>query len=220
MTGLRTTPGVCGSTIASSPLSFPDDICRSFVKSDKLSRRDPVFRLTVSLAKYPSLFPFGGDAGLGLAMELCPLAELELFLLRPLRSRARCMLMNVGGPPGENTLDQAPAPFPIVVPPNGVLIDFIACGVISIGSSWSSGSIGSPSSELLLESSDPSMLMLPTELEAAILSPLPFAHVERMFTLGESRIMELARGFFDGIIIPFWVMVGEESGDDWSGRVE
>jgi hypothetical protein len=32
--------------------------------------------------------------------------------------------------------------------------------------------------------------------------------------------MELARGFLEGIIMPFWVMVGEESGDDWSARVE
>lgn len=150
-------------------------------------------------------------------MELCPLAELELFRLRPLRNRARCMLINVGIPPGENMVGgQAPGLLPVGAPPNGVLF-FIACGVISIGSSLSSGSIGSPSSEVLLESSDPSILMLPTELEAAVLSPAP--HAACMFTFGESNTMEFPLGFL-GIIMPFCVIVGEESGEDWSARVE
>lgn len=154
--------------------------------------------------------------GPGLAMELWPLAELELFLLRPLRNRARCMLMKVGTWPGENMFDHMPGLLPTGCPPNGVFL--AACGVINMGSSWSSGSMGSPSSDALLESSDPSMLILPTELDAAVVLP-PFPHVCRP-TLGESRTMELPRGLRDGIIMPFCVIVGDESGDDCSARVE
>jgi hypothetical protein len=33
-------------------------------------------------------------------------------------------------------------------------------------------------------------------------------------------IMEFARGLLEGILIPFCVIVGEESGEDWSGSVE
>jgi hypothetical protein len=68
---------------------LPEDIFSSFPDSDRLSRRDPALRITASLAKYPSLFPFGGDVGIGLASELCPLAELELFRLRPLPNLRR-----------------------------------------------------------------------------------------------------------------------------------
>lgn len=148
-------------------------------------------------------------------MELWPLAELELFLLRPLRSRARCMLMKVGMFPGENMFDHMPGEFPAGGPPNGRL--FTACGVINIGSSGSSGSIGSPSSDELLEASEPSMLMLPTELDGATLSPCP--HICRP-TLGESITIEFPRGLREGIIMPFCVIVGEESGEDCSARVE
>lgn len=94
--------------IDSSPLSFPEEMCKSLVKSDRLSLRDPALRITDSRAKYPSPLPFGGDAGPGLGMELWPLAELELFLLRPLRSLARWKLIKVGIPPGENMLDHVP----------------------------------------------------------------------------------------------------------------
>jgi hypothetical protein len=92
-----------------------------------------------------------------------------------------------------------------------------------MGSSWSSGSNGSHSSELDEDDSDASMLMLPTELDAAVRSPIPVAgHVECMPMLGESTLMELEleRPLRDGIIMPFCVIVGEESGDDWSARVE
>lgn len=41
-----------------------------------------------------------------------------------------------------------------------------------------------------------------------------------MLTLGDSSNMELERGFPCGILIPFCVIVGDESGDDASGRVE
>lgn len=100
-------------------------------------------------------------------------------------------------------------------PPNTLFV-FAAWGVMIMGSSVSSGSIGSSSSEELLESSEPIMLMLPTELEGAVLPPLLQAPI-----LGESpMIMEFARGRREGIFIPFWVIVGEESGDDWSGSVE
>lgn len=63
------------------------------------------------------------------------------------------------------------------------------------------------------------MLMLPTELEGAVLSP--WLHpLPCMLTLGDSISIELERGFRGGILMPFCVMVGEESGDDWSGSVE
>lgn len=125
------------------------------------------------------------------------------------------MLMKVGTFPGENIFDHIPGLFPAGGPPNGVFLT--ACGVINMGSSLSSGSIGSPSSDPLLESSDPSMLMLPTELDAPVLSPFP--HMCRPI-LGESNTIEFPRGLREGIIMPFWVMVGDESGEDWSARVE
>jgi hypothetical protein len=96
----------------------------------------------------------------------------------------------------------------------------MAWGVMSMGSSTSSGSIGSPSSEELEESSEPSMFIEPTELEAAVLSPLPLPHVECVLTFGLSRIMLFALCLLEGIIMPFCVIVGEESGDDWSASVE
>jgi hypothetical protein len=151
-------------------------------------------------------------------MELCPLAELELFRLLPLRNLARCMLMKVGSPPatGEKRFVAQPPWPPERAPGNARLI--FAWGVPNMGSSLSSGSSRSTSSEELLDSSDPSMLILPIELEAAVLSPL--LHPPCMFTFGEFIIMEFERGFRDGILIPFCVIVGEESGDDRSGTVE
>lgn len=62
------------------------------------------------------------------------------------------------------------------------------------------------------------MLMLPMELEAAVLSPLP--HALCMFTFGEFMSIEFDRGLRDGILMPFCVIVGDESGDDCSGSVE
>lgn len=93
-----------------------------------------------------------------------------------------------------------------------------ACGVMIMGSSLSSWSRASASSDELFESSEPSMFMLPTELEAPVLSP--WLQPPCMFTLGDSSNMEFERGFRGGILIPFCVMVGEESGEDASGRVE
>jgi hypothetical protein len=147
-------------------------------------------------------------------MELWPLAELELLRLRPLRSRARWMLMKLGRP-GEKMLAAQPLWPPTA--PGKALLSF-ACGVPIMGSSWSSGSRGSTSSEELLDSSEPIMLMLPTELDGAVLSPAP--HAPCMFTLGESSSVELERGRFDGILMPFCVSVGDESGDDCAGTVE
>jgi hypothetical protein len=149
-------------------------------------------------------------------MELCPLAELELFLLLPLRSLARCMLMKLGSPPatGENRFVAQLPVLPGMLPGNARLI--FACGVPIMGSSLSSGSSGSTSSEELLDSSDPSILMLPTELDAAVLSLL---HPPCICTFGEFIIIEFVR-FREGILIPFCVIVGDESGDDCSGTVE
>jgi hypothetical protein len=93
-----------------------------------------------------------------------------------------------------------------------------ACGVPIMGSSLSSPSSGSTSSDELLDSSDPIMLMLPTELDAAVLSPLP--QPPCMLILGEFMSIELERGLRDGILMPFCVIVGDESGEDCSGSVE
>ena len=135
------------------------------MKTDRLSRRVPSRRNSASLEKKPSTLPFGGDAAPpGLASELCPLAELELFRLLPLRNLALCILMKLGTPLGENMFAKGLLLM-------GALLVFTACGVMIMGSSVSSGSSGSSSSEELLESSDPSMLMLPTELEGAVLPP-------------------------------------------------
>ena len=82
-------------------------------------------------------------------------------------------------------------------------------GVANI-ESCSSGSIGSRSSSLL-ESSEPSMFMLPTELDPVFKSPA----VKR----GESTNMEL-NDCFRGFIMARWAKAGDESGDDWSARVE
>jgi len=94
----------------------------------------------------------------------------------------------------------------------------LACGVPIIGSSLSSGSSGSTSSDELLDSSEPIMLMLPKELDGAVLSPLP--HPLCMVTFGEFINIEFERGFRDGMLMPFCVIVGDESGDDCSGSVE
>jgi hypothetical protein len=77
--------------------------------------------------------------------------------------------------------------------------------------------MGSHSSELVDGESEPIMLILPTELEAAVLSLTPMAgHVECMPMLGESMAIELEldRPLREGIIMPFWVIVGDESGED------
>jgi hypothetical protein len=81
-------------------------------------------------------------------------------------------------------------------------------GVASIGS-CSSGSMGSRSPSLL-ESSDPNMFMPPTEFGPLLLSPPK---------RGESMSME----FMDCLREPImarWASAGDESGDDWSARVE
>jgi hypothetical protein len=78
------------------------------------------------------------------------------------------MLAKLGCPPGEKRFVKTPL-LPVFSPGKRVLV--FACGVMIMGSSLSSGSSGSTSSEELLESSEPIMLMLPTELEGAVLSP-------------------------------------------------
>lgn len=67
------------------------------------------------------------------------------------------------------------------------------------------------------------MLTLPTELDTADRS-LRLTLICGQFApgtrLGESSIMELTDALREGMPIPFWVMMGEESGDDCSARVE
>jgi hypothetical protein len=79
------------------------------------------------------------------------------------------MLMKLGSPPATGEKRFVAHPAPGAAPGNARPI--FACGVPNMGSSLSSGSSGSTSSDELLDSSDPSMFMLPTELEAAVLSP-------------------------------------------------
>lgn len=128
------------------------------------------------------------------------------------------MLIKLGRPPaiGEKIFVAQLGLLPGTPPGNARFI--FACGVPIMGSSLSSGSSGSASSEELLDSSDPSMFMLPTELDAAVLSPL--LQPPCILTLGEFIIIEFDRGFREGILIPFWVIVGDESGDNCSGRVD
>lgn len=58
VTGRRTTPGVAGAAIPpSSPLSLPDEMCKSLANMLTLSRLEPAVRITVSRAKYPPLSP-------------------------------------------------------------------------------------------------------------------------------------------------------------------
>jgi hypothetical protein len=110
------------------------------------------------------------------------------------------MLMKFGSPPamGENRFVAQPPLLPGMLPGNARLV--FACGVPIMGSSLSSGSSGSISSEELLDSSDPSMLMLPIELDAAVLSPL---FHPCMFTFGDCISMEFVRERREGILIPF-----------------
>lgn len=63
--------------------------------------------------------------------------------------------------------------------------------------------------------------MLPTELDTAdrslLLSIGQFAAGAK---LGESSIIELTEALREGMPMPFCVIMGEESGDDCSARVE
>jgi hypothetical protein len=166
------TPGVESCPFAaSSPLSLPEEMCKSCVCIERLSLRLAGPLIVTSRLKYPSFFPVGGDAGTGLARLLCPLALLELFLLLPFRKRCRWKFVKLLAP-GKFEPGQAPEP------PKGVvtvgLLRLATCGVVRMTSSLSSGSMGSAPSSLLDESSDPSnILTLPTELETILFSDVP-----------------------------------------------
>jgi hypothetical protein len=88
---------------------------------------------------------------------------------------------------------------------------------VIIGSSGSSGSIGSQSSESLPESSEASMLTLPTEPG---IKPLSDAFEDHCDSIGASTIIELIDNFLGGTMTALCVIVGEESGEDCSARVE
>lgn len=66
------------------------------------------------------------------------------------------------------------------------------------------------------------MLMLPIELDTAALSVFAIVdHSELDMLAGDSsKLDELERPFRGGIIMPLPPMVGEESGEDCSARVE
>jgi hypothetical protein len=92
-----------------------------------------------------------------------------------------------------------------------------------MASSLSSAPMESSSSELLESESEASIFMLPSEEETAVLSA-PWPPHPMLGIFGESRFIELRalrlRYRLKGIGMPFWLMVGEESGVDCSARVE
>jgi hypothetical protein len=88
-----------------------------------------------------------------------------------------------------------------------------------MASSTSSGSMGSISSSLSLDESEPSMFTLPSELDTTLRSDVPGKVVQGV-NWGGSNAMELMDIFRLGIIIPFCVTVGDESGEDCSASVE
>lgn len=90
-----------------------------------------------------------------------------------------------------------------------------------MASSLSSGSMRSSSEESLLPESEPSIFTLPTEEDMADRSGLPMlGQLELGPRPGESSIIEPTEALRDGIIMPLCVIIGEESGDDCSARVE
>jgi hypothetical protein len=78
------------------------------------------------------------------------------------------------------------------------------------------------SSELLLEESDPIILTLPNELDTVMRSALAKVdHRELELLFDISIVPEKCSPFFlFGMFIPLPVIVGDESGDDCSARVE
>lgn len=109
VTALLTTPGVEGAAgVDSSPLSLLDDRCKLSVPRAKLSLRllgifgQPKYPLVDSMLRSG-----GGDVVRGLGIALCPLALLELFLLRPLRSRVLWKFFIRLAVAGEKLLDHA-----------------------------------------------------------------------------------------------------------------
>ena len=137
----RTTPGV-DVAAASSPLSFPDEMRRSLVTSDRLSRRGASFSITASRPRAPlgalsTALLCGGDAGAGLAMdELRPLAELELFRLRPLASIARRKFIEADDP-ADNAPVQAPPLVAVGCSATGSCSTLRPCAFTAMGSSAS-----------------------------------------------------------------------------------
>jgi len=63
------------------------------------------------------------------------------------------------------------------------------------------------------------MLILPTELDTFDLSVTSGGHPIVGPRFGESNIIELIEPFLEGIAMLFWVIIGDESGDD-SASVE
>ena len=81
-------------------------------------------------------------------------------------------------------------------------------------------SIRLSSSDSLLPDGEASAWTLPNEPDIAAFSGMPAnVHPVTGPRLGESSIIELIEPLRDGIAILFWVMIGEESGDD-SASVE
>ncbi len=75
--------------------------------------------------------------------------------------------------------------------------------------------------EPLLDASEVKALVDPTDLGRKSRSPFQFmGHPPIEFGLGDSIIMDTLDPLRDGILKLFCVIVGEESGEDWSGRVE
>lgn len=226
VTALRTTPGVDGTFGAtSSPLSLLEERCSWSVPSARLSLRllgsrdQPVYPLADSM-----LLNGGGDVFLGLGRAPCPFALLDLLLVLPLRIRERWKLVIKLAAAGEKLFDQSAAGLGLACEAYGVwtfmLLSLCTCGVVKMASSMSSGSIKSSSSDSLLPESEASIFTLPTELDTVDRSLFMVGHPELGPRLGESSIIELMEALREGMTTPFCMMIGEESGEDCSARVE
>jgi hypothetical protein len=87
------------------------------------------------------------------------------------------------------------------------------CGVLTMTSSASSFSMGSSSSSESLVESLSIIFTLPSELEMTLRSEAEGAPVLHCPNVGGSIAIALTLIFLPGIIMPFCVIVGEESGE-------
>jgi hypothetical protein len=95
----------------------------------------------------------------------------------------------------------------------------LTCGVVSIDSSMSSASMRS-SSELLPDDSEPIIFMLPNELDTVVRSLPRVDHSDIVLLQVDSEKPPNCPLLLFGMFIALPVIVGEESGEDCSARVE
>jgi len=158
----------------------------------------------------------GGECGFKLAIE-GRLPLFECFLFFPWRILALWKFIRL--------LTAGDGPFIQLLPGLGCATPskgpwfLFTCGVVRMESSISSASIGSSSSELLPDDSDPSILTLPRELETVIRSWLPRVDHKELELPAISTLPKFPLRRC-GMFIARPVIVGEESGEDCSARVE